>query len=73
MATSSRITQRDKAQIISHWFVEHNNEFIELKLPPRSPDVCPIERPWDLVEQEICITGVQLTNLQQFCDVVMSM
>jgi len=27
MATSSRITSHHKAQIISNWFLEHDNEF----------------------------------------------
>ncbi len=35
-----------------------------------SPD--PIEHLWDVVEQEIRIMDVQLTNLQQLCDAIMS-
>ncbi len=32
-----------KAQIISDWFLEHDNEFTLLKRPPQSPDLNPIE------------------------------
>ncbi len=31
-----------KAQIISDWFLEHDNEFTLLKWPPQSPDLNPI-------------------------------
>ncbi len=61
-----------KAQIISDWFLENDNEFTLLKRPPQSPDLNPIEHLWDVVEQEICIMDVQLTNLQQLCDAIMS-
>ncbi len=53
-----------KAQIISDWFLEHDNEFTLLKRPPQSPDLNPIEHLWDVVEREICIMDVQPTNLQ---------
>ncbi len=58
-----------KAQIISDWFLEHDNEFTLLKWPPESPDLNPIEHLWDVVEREILIMDVQTTNLQQLCDV----
>ncbi len=53
---------RHKAQIISDWFLEHDNEFTLLKWPPHSPDLNPIEHLWDVVEREIHIMDVQSTN-----------
>ncbi len=61
-----------KAQIISDWFLEHDNEFTLLKWPPQSPDLNPIEHIWDVVERKICIIDVQPTNLQQLRDTIMS-
>ncbi len=61
-----------KAQIISDWFIDHDNEFTLLKRPPQLPDLNPIEHLWDVVEREICIMYVQPTNLQQLCDAIMS-
>ncbi len=61
-----------KAQIISDWFLEHDNEFTLLKWPPQSPDLNPIEHLWDVVEREIRILDVQLTNLQQLRDAIMT-
>ncbi len=57
-----------KAQIISDWFLEHDNEFILLKWPLQSPDINPIEHLWDVVEREIHIMNMQSTNLQQLRD-----
>ncbi len=57
-----------KAQIISDWFLEHDNEFTLLKWPPQSPDLSLIEQLWDVVKREICI----MTNLQQLRDAIMS-
>ncbi len=48
----------NKAQIISDWFLEHDNEFTLLKWPPQRPDFNPIEHLWDVVEREICIRYV---------------
>ncbi len=61
-----------KAQIISDWFLEHDNEFTLLKWSPQSPDLNPIEYLWDVVEREIHIMDVQPTNLQQLRDAIMS-
>ncbi len=52
-------------------FLEHDNEFTLLKWPPQSPDLNPIEHLWDVVEQKIHITDVQLTYLQQLRDAIM--
>ncbi len=61
-----------KDQIISDWFLEHDNEFTLLKWPPQSPDLNPKEHLWDVVERKICIIDVQPTNLQQLRDTIMS-
>ncbi len=60
-----------KAQIISDWFLEQDNEFTLLKWPPQSPDLNPTEHLWDVVEWEIRIMDVQPTNLQQLRDAIM--
>ncbi len=61
-----------KAQIISDWFLEHDDEFTLLKWPPQSPDLNTIEHLWDVVEREIRIIDVQPTNLQQLHDAIMT-
>ena len=60
-----------KAQIITNWFLEHDNKLTVLKWPP-SPDLNPVEYLWDVVEQDICIMEVQPTHLQQLHDTIMS-
>lgn len=57
----------------ANWFVEDENEFTVLQWPPSSPDLNPIEYLRDVLEREICIIVVQLTNLQQLCDDIMSL
>ncbi len=61
-----------QAQIVSDWFLEHDNEFTLLKWPPQSLDLNPIELFWDVLEWEIHIMDVQPTNLQQQRDAIMS-
>ncbi len=61
-----------QTQIISDWFLEHDNEFTLFKWPPQSPDLNPIEHLWDVVEREIRIMDVQRTNLQQLRDAIMT-
>lgn len=43
-----------------------------LKWPPHSPDLKPTEHLLDVAEWEIHIMDVQLTDLQQLHDVIMS-
>ncbi len=61
-----------KAQIISDWFLECDNEFTLLKWSPQSLDLNPKEHLWDVVEGEICIMDVQPTNLQKLRYAIMS-
>jgi len=62
-----------KAQIISNWFLEHDNEFTVLKWPPQSPDLNKVEHVWDVVEQELCALDVHPTNLHQPKDAILSL
>ncbi len=71
-ATSSRIMHHVTKLKFSDWFIKHDNELTLLKWPPQSPDLNPIEHLWDVVEQDIRIMDVQLTNLQQLRDAIMS-
>lgn len=51
----------------------YGNESTVLKWPPLSSDHSPIEHLWDVVEQEIHIMDVQLINLQQVHNTIMSL
>lgn len=53
-------------------FFEHDNGFTVLKQPPPSPDLSSVEHLCDMVEREIHIMDLQLTNLQQLQDAIMS-
>ncbi len=48
--------------------LEHENQFTLLKWPPQSSN----RALWDVVEREIRIMDVQLINLQQLRDAIMS-
>jgi len=61
-----------KVQIISNWFLEHDNEFTVLKWLPQSQDLNPIEQLWDVVERELCALDVHSTNLHQLQDANLS-
>jgi len=61
-----------KAQIISNWFLKHDNEFTVLKCPPQSPDFNPIEHLWDVVEWKLHALDVHPTNLRQLQDAILS-
>jgi len=50
-----------KARIISNWFLEHDNEFTELKWPSQSPDLNP-EHLWDVVDWELHALDVHLKS-----------
>lgn len=41
--------------------------------PPQLPDLSPIVHLWNVVNDEVCIEDLELTNLQQRSDVIMSM
>lgn len=62
-----------KAQIISNWFLEYNNELAVLRWPPPPPpDLSPREHLWDMEELEFQIMDVQRTDLQHLCDAIIS-
>lgn len=48
-----------KAQSISNWFLDHDNEFTVLKWLPQSPDPNPIEHLCNVVERDsMCFLGL---------------
>ncbi len=58
-----------KAQIISDWFFEHDNEFTLLKWPPQSADLNPIEHHLDVVELAslICCRQIRSNCMMLSC------
>lgn len=56
----------------SNWFLKHPAEFTVYKWTPQSPELHQIKEIWDVVEQGICIVHVQLINLQQLHDAIVS-
>lgn len=61
-----------KAQVISNWLLEYDNELTVFKWPPESPDPNPVDHLCDVVKGEIYTMNVQLTNLRQLCDALTS-
>jgi len=61
-----------KAQIISNWILEPDNEFTVLKWPPQSPDLNPLEQLWDVVDRKLRGLDVHPTNLHQLQDAILS-
>lgn len=59
-----------KAQIISNWFLEHDNELTVLKWPLQTTELNSTEDLWDMVKQELWIMSVQLTNLQKWAETI---
>jgi len=52
-----------KAQIISNWILEPDNE---------SPDLNPLEQLWDVVDRKLRGLDVHPTNLHQLQDAILS-
>lgn len=46
-----------KTQMISNWFLQHDNAFTVVRWPPEPPDLNPIEHLQDVLERESHIMG----------------
>ncbi len=58
----------DIQMVGSEFGIKNMKAWIHPALSQQSPDLNPIEHLWDVVEREIRIMDVQLTNLQQLRD-----
>ena len=54
-----------KDRIVQEWFHEHNSEFSFLRWPAQSPDLNPIARLWNKMEQDIRSRDPLPANLTQ--------
>lgn len=43
-------TTVNQARIVQEWFTEHNSDFCHILWPPQSPDINPIAKVWDMLE-----------------------
>lgn len=43
-----------------------------MQLPPKSPHLHPVQHCWDVIEWEICVINVPMTNFQRRRDIVLS-
>lgn len=66
MGTSNRILHHVTKLRSTHTGFWSDSEFVVLQWPPQSVDL----HIWDVVEQELCFTDVQPTNLQHQSDAI---